>query len=659
MYDREVGLIINEITRNFKFHKTYTALKYLIYLCTLSFLVSCFPKEESVNKFSNPEILRIADLQDRRNTDSLLLYLSNDNALYRKEAALAFASVQDTLAANKLGEVLLADIDTVVQSAAAFALGQSACKKSEEVLLAALTSEKSEIVLREVLEALGKTISTENIQSLLTFKTSSLLAEEGKAWGLYRVGLRGLAKAEVSGEIYPLLTSSNSSTRLASANFFARATLQDFPDEKSYLRNAAADTNVFVRIAATQGLRNVKTDSSRIILQQNIKDSDERVRVGALRGLRSFLFADVSATLFDALNDSSLQVRVATAEALNNFATKEVLPKVKEVADAAKNWRVQASLYEVAASLDPQKSTFESIKGRYNASTNSYQKAALLSVLGQSASNYSFIGNELINSSDPVILTSAALSLTACNNASDFSEKEKPTFLKLYQQAIEKADAAVTGIIAQLLGDSSKNYKPLIKDISFLKEAKSKLMLPKDNEAMQPVEAALAYLEGRKAIDVKNDFNHPINWLLVKSIPANQSATIKTTKGNITLNLFVDEAPGSVANFIMLVNQNYFDGRFFHRVVPNFVIQAGCTRGDGWGSEDYSIRSEFIQRKYKEGSVGMASAGKDTEGTQWFITHSPTPHLDGRYTIFAEVGEGMDVVNAMEVGDKILDVVLK
>jgi cyclophilin family peptidyl-prolyl cis-trans isomerase len=93
-------------------------------------------------------------------------------------------------------------------------------------------------------------------------------------------------------------------------------------------------------------------------------------------------------------------------------------------------------------------------------------------------------------------------------------------------------------------------------------------------------------------------------------------------------------------------------------VVPNFVIQGGCNRGDGFGSEDYSIRSEFNLRRYTEGSVGMASAGKDTEGTQWFITHSPTPHLDGRYTIFATVSKGMEVVHAMEVGDKIIDVSL-
>jgi len=153
-----------------------------------------------------------------------------------------------------------------------------------------------------------------------------------------------------------------------------------------------------------------------------------------------------------------------------------------------------------------------------------------------------------------------------------------------------------------------------------------------------------------------NTFNNPINWSVVKTIRKNQTASISTTKGEIIITLYVEEAPGSVANFVSLVNKRYYDNKFFHRVVPNFVAQAGCNRGDGYGSEDYSIRSEFSRRRYSTGSIGMASAGKDTEGVQWFITHSPTPHLDGGYSIFGEVVEGMDVVHSLEVGDKILKI---
>jgi cyclophilin family peptidyl-prolyl cis-trans isomerase/HEAT repeat protein len=632
-------------------------VKYLLITLVFISVVAC--QRTSLNSFVDAEVATIYSLQDRRQTDSLLLYLSHSNNNYRTQAALAFASVQDTAAANMLGILLTRDAETPVRVAAAYALGQTPCSESERVLMTVSNSEKASIVLREVLESLGKVVSTKNALALANFIPADTLAEQGKAWGLYRLGLRRITDSTVVAAAYALLGSQNTSTRLAVAHFFARTSLQEFSDDKGLLSNAASDKNVFVRMAATSGLRNVKTDAARMLVQKNAADVDERVRISALRALRSFAFADVQETFFIALNDASKQVQVAAAEALNGFATVAATTTLTETASRAANWRVQATLYEVAASLSPSPSLFQSIQAAYNASTNAYQKAALLSVLGRSATNATFIGNALIDNSDPILLSSAALSLTACNSASDFSEKEKPVFLQWYKMAIEKGDAAVTGIIAQVLGDSTKDYKSLIKDVSFLKEARNKLTLPKDNESIQPVETALAYLEGREADPVENDFNHPIDWALVKEIDQNQKATIKTTQGDITLELLVNEAPGSVANFVMLARQHYFDGKFFHRVVPNFVIQAGCNRGDGFGSEDYSIRSEFGRRRYTTGSVGMASAGKDTEGTQWFITHSPTPHLDGRYTIFAEVRSGMEVVNAIEVGDKILEVVLE
>ncbi|NRA48556.1 MAG: peptidylprolyl isomerase, partial [Phaeodactylibacter sp.] len=94
-------------------------------------------------------------------------------------------------------------------------------------------------------------------------------------------------------------------------------------------------------------------------------------------------------------------------------------------------------------------------------------------------------------------------------------------------------------------------------------------------------------------------------------------------------------------------------------VVPNFVAQGGCPRGDGYGSLDYTIRTELAPIHYDEGGyVGMASAGNHTECTQFFITHSPTLHLDGEYTIFARVSEGMDIVHDIQVGDRITNIEL-
>ncbi|HAA19147.1 MAG TPA: peptidylprolyl isomerase [Cytophagales bacterium] len=133
---------------------------------------------------------------------------------------------------------------------------------------------------------------------------------------------------------------------------------------------------------------------------------------------------------------------------------------------------------------------------------------------------------------------------------------------------------------------------------------------------------------------------------------------LSTSKGDIEWQLQVNEAPGSVESFLTLVDSGYYNGKTLHRVVPNFVVQGGCPRGDGFGGQDYSIRSEFAPLKYTTGAVGLASAGKDTESCQWFITHSPTPHLEGRYTIFAYVTRGQEVVQQLEVGDVIENVTL-
>jgi cyclophilin family peptidyl-prolyl cis-trans isomerase len=152
-------------------------------------------------------------------------------------------------------------------------------------------------------------------------------------------------------------------------------------------------------------------------------------------------------------------------------------------------------------------------------------------------------------------------------------------------------------------------------------------------------------------------YQNPIDWQYVVKIPVDKQVTITTNKGVIVLAMKVSESPASVANFLKLVDSGYYNNKSFHRYVPDFVIQGGCPRGDGWGSLNWMQRSEFSSElRYHPGSVGLASAGKDSEGVQFFITHNYTTNLDGRYTIFAEVVKGMEVVNALRVGDKIISV---
>lgn len=134
-------------------------------------------------------------------------------------------------------------------------------------------------------------------------------------------------------------------------------------------------------------------------------------------------------------------------------------------------------------------------------------------------------------------------------------------------------------------------------------------------------------------------------------------AVFITSKGKFAIDLTPEDAPLTVDNFIKLAKSNYFNGVSVHRVVPNFVMQDGDPRGDGNGGPGWSIRCEVNMLEYERGAVGMALSGKDTGGSQWFVTHSPQPHLDGGYTVFGRVNEtDMKVVDSIVRGDKIISV---
>ena len=135
-----------------------------------------------------------------------------------------------------------------------------------------------------------------------------------------------------------------------------------------------------------------------------------------------------------------------------------------------------------------------------------------------------------------------------------------------------------------------------------------------------------------------------------------KKAIIETEKGTIELELFEKDAPNTVANFEKLIKEGFYDGLTFHRVIPDFVIQGGCPRGDGTGGPGYTIKceTEGNPNKHGTGALSMAHAGKDTGGSQFFITHSPQPHLDGVHTVFGQVINGMDVVYKIQAGYKML-----
>ena len=137
------------------------------------------------------------------------------------------------------------------------------------------------------------------------------------------------------------------------------------------------------------------------------------------------------------------------------------------------------------------------------------------------------------------------------------------------------------------------------------------------------------------------------------------SARILTDAGELRVRLHPELAPMTVHNFATLAEQDYFDGLSFHRVVPDFVVQDGCPRGDGWGGPGYAIPDELSWLPYDEGVLGMALSGPDTGGSQWFLTLSPQPHLDGNYTVFGELDVGAGALRGIHQGTLIQDVIIE
>ncbi|ASF39747.1 peptidyl-prolyl cis-trans isomerase [Halobacillus halophilus] len=133
-----------------------------------------------------------------------------------------------------------------------------------------------------------------------------------------------------------------------------------------------------------------------------------------------------------------------------------------------------------------------------------------------------------------------------------------------------------------------------------------------------------------------------------------KQATIEFENGEkMLIELYDEAAPGTVENFEKLANSEFYDGLTFHRVIPDFVIQGGDPNGNGTGGPGYTIKCETEDNphKHKRGTLSMAHAGKDTGGSQFFVCHSPQPHLDGRHTVFGQVVEGVDTVDRVRPGD--------
>ena len=662
------------------------------------------------NKYQDATMRQIGTAQDERNAAALLPWLSNGNPVYRREAALALASVQAPAAVPALLP-LLRDREPSVRRAAAYALGQTGDSTAVDSLRVRVLQENDDVVRRYVHEALGRTVTRRSLPELWRVETLNDTARAAAlAWGLSRAALRGLSSPESLRHTVLLLNEPKLPVhgRLAAAVGLARTRGLDADlkrlAETTLLRVAQKDRSYAVRAAAASTLGRIAaladkapvpvpantaeaapvvstpaaaalppTTSPSVISPAAVlarlatRDADYRVRVSAIRALPfgAEAYPASRAAVFEALRRDRAPVALTAAEWLLAHARGEAGPSLAALADGNKqaSVRVRAALLRAAvrhASPAARPSLVETIEKRYPVVGSAYEKGFLLEALGEDPAAFDFVrGEAFAAGQSPVVAGYALAALLAMRRLADFPAARRADFAAAVRQGLAGGDVAQLGAAAEALADARLYPEAQPADLAALRAAQARLQLPTEIEAWQGLQQALDKLTKAPQptpSPLATAAQHPIDWAVVQAVPLGQQVRLRTSKGIILLELKPNEAPGAVASFVTLLNQHFYDKLYFHRVVPNFVAQGGDPRGDGNGSLPYNLRSEFGDLRYEEGSVGLASAGKDTESCQFFITHTPTPHLDGRYPIFAQVVGGMDVVHKLDIGDQILGV---
>ncbi|NJB84728.1 cyclophilin family peptidyl-prolyl cis-trans isomerase/HEAT repeat protein [Lewinella marina] len=647
-------------------------------------LLACIPpadeEEESavvVAELTDSLVQRVYELQNERAEDSLLAYLAHPEARLRYLAAQGLASFPalSAGAVDSLGATLR-DPNAAVRTQAAYALGQTGRPEAAAWLTASFDrTGKYPTFNAAVLEAAGRTGDSTTVNLLTgittyTMRDTALMA--GRAWGLYYAGLNGnRSPASDAVMVNTLLDrTAPAAVRHPAAHYLYRIEFPvDTAAERKLHEQLRREKDPVVSMGIIRTLGRSGLLPARVSLLRYFETSaDWRTRVEVLRAFEGFEYAAVRESVIEALRDRHPLVARTAAEYLIRHGVTPDAPLYLQLAESGLPHQLYPLLYRAAnRHLSPFLTDYrdriaEGLRRAYQTEADPYVKADILRALGEFPWLYREIYNHYVGSESPVLRTAAAETLQAIVEREDFdqffrwsSRRVRLEIAEQLRRIIEAGEAGPAYHAGQALTNRADTYRSAYADFGWLDTALDDLELPRQIETYRAVLGARNALLQSEVPEpaLASGKAHPIDWSLVTTATP-PVVRIETAEGAIRLRLWPAAAPATVSSFLRLVREGYYDGKVFHRVVPNFVAQGGGPRGDGFGSEDFIVRTETPMLHWdRAGLVGMASAGKDTEGVQFFITHRPTPHLDGRFTIFAEVIEGQSVVDRLVPGSRI------
>jgi len=620
--------------------------------------------------------------------DRALLLMLEDRRLYepRSLEAMLGGTVETRRAlATALGRIgdprgrsllqgLLVDTDSEVRRAAAFALGELGSSDATRALIVAAVDDDSEVGSLAV-EALGK------IGAPLADVRRALGAiDAGEAWRrlapfLFRFHEDGVVEAAVEG-----LKSDDPEVHRGAAYALGRDAR---PGGRTALLGLLADPDPFVRAIAARGVGQVGGIEDLPRLLPLIDETAISPRVQALRAAAAILGRvealpplDWGRALARLADDPEPSVRAAMLAAAGAFLPNPELeavlrwrldngdgPRERELAftalvagkveDRGRLIDEQASSGDrnlrAAAATAAGKLGDRDLLTRLAADAEPVVRVAAVAALAAAGETTSVLG--ALDDPDPTVRATA---LDALAEAPELPSARIAALMDGARADGAQNDVRRTGI-AVLTGRAEKHPEseraPVIETLEKLTEdpdwlirrdaADALVKLGQPRPEIGPVDTGRG-LEAYRQVLIQTDRPRRVE--------------IETERGRLGLELACPQAPMTCLSFLQLAAQSYFDGTRFHRVVPDFVVQGGDPRGDGWGGPGYSLRDEINRLRYVRGAVGMALSGPDTGGSQFFIALSPQPHLDGGYTVFGRVTAGDAVLDRIRQGDRILSV---
>jgi cyclophilin family peptidyl-prolyl cis-trans isomerase/HEAT repeat protein len=618
---------------------------------------------------------RLLRIEDTRRDEPAFVdsLLGAPDPLARSAAALTAGRIGARAHLGRL-RVLAADPDTGVAATALFALGLLRDTSAAASAPAALR--RGAPVSTEAAWLLGELGDRGRADIVAALADPELDRETRGVLLLAAARLRPVPAAAIA----PWVASGDSALAWRAAYALARG--RSAAGVRALLAAATSPAGA-VREQAARGLgRAVAGDSlgdrARAVLTALVADPEPRVRVNALRGLASYGSAAQTPVMM-ALRDPEAAVRLAAAQSLDlvmgtsplawsaAFAEDTAFVVQRAVADAAAKhgvvldglhgwaaspeWRRRAAAAELqvhgaaTASLGRLVAPRADPDGRVRAAT-----VAALATLSESASVRPRVRAALrdaLADSDWCVRAAALGALASGATADDLwaaldaqvralrddQNDARLAFWQLADSALSRMGVAVPDSVARRLSGLPRPDDPL------------------ERNAASHIARFAGWRDSTSAA-------RPLDWYLARVRESYHAprpiASIETERGLVDLELFAVEAPLTVYNFITLARRGYFDGQAFHRVVPNFVVQGGDPRGDGNGGPGYAIRDELNRWRYLRGTLGMALSGPNTGGSQFFVTHSPQPHLDGGYTVFGRMTAGGPVLDRIVQGDRIV-----